>query len=256
MIRSPAFVVSVALLIAAALPVGPALAGEQTPPDLSGRWAQKIVMTSVAEVPVVGRVTSRTISLLRVDIDQDGRDLTLDTSTCDVDVSSDVTSVRPEVPRAFVETIPDERREGRVMPTDDGWSIDIGKSLSVIGASLRAPATETLPTAPDDPRVTDPDDDAHPGVTIRVEGLIDGELYIVQRAHDAYTGQVVESGRIRGRVTWNTKQVVLDSNSIFLGDGPDNRPHPDADKSHFNLVRASEQTDCEEIISRRDRLFD
>jgi hypothetical protein len=139
---------------------------------------------------------------------------------------------------------------------NDGWGIEVDKSLSVLGASLRAPATETLPTNPDDPRITDPDDDGHPGVTIRIEGIVSGEMYIVQRAHDAYRGEIVDNSRIRGRVAWKTKQVVLDSNSMFLGNQPDNRPHPNAAKSHFTMVWASEQTDCKEIVSRQDKLFD
>ena len=39
-------------------------------PSLQGRWAKKVVMTAVSDPPIVGKVTSRTVTLLRVDLSQ------------------------------------------------------------------------------------------------------------------------------------------------------------------------------------------
>lgn len=217
-------------------------------PDMTGTWALKTVMTALSDPPVVGQVTNRTITYLKVTIDQDGTDLALNTEVCDVKMTSDFKRIRTVIPQAFVEALPDARRTGRLRRQGDQWGLEVDKHLSVLGANLRQPSDEYLPTEPDDPRVVDADEDGHPGVTVRVEGMVNGELYLVQRGWEQFTGTLQEGGdRVSGLVAWNSEQKVLDSNSMFLGKQPPTEPHPDENESTFDMVRIDTPATCKEL---------
>ena len=224
-------------------------------PALEGRWAKKVVMTSVSDPPIVGEVTARTITYLKVDLRQEGRTLRLANQTCDIDIDSDSRAIRTVIPTAFVEAMPDGRRRGVVVASEEGPQMHINRQRSVLGARLRQPVFERLPTSSDDPRLVDTDGDGHPGVTVRIEGLVDGELYLVQRAWDAYTGQLQSPTSITGTVSWETEQSVVGSTSMFLRSQPPTRPHADDRRNRFEMVRIPERASCRWILDNRRQLF-
>ena len=246
-----------ALLGVASLGSGPAGPGaaDTAQPSVEGRWAQKIVMTSLSDPPVVGRVTSQTITHMIVDIDRDGRELDLTTETCDIDIESSVDIVRTIVPDTFVRAIPTGHRSGQLIEVGGETRIRVHRNQTVFGADLRQPTHEVLPDGRDDRRVVDFDDDGHPGVTVRVEGLIGGELYIVQRAWDAYAGRLGDDGRITGTVDWGVEQSILDATSVFLKSQPATEPHPDDEKSRFTMIPVPDDASCR-WLNRRPELFD
>ncbi|QDG54143.1 hypothetical protein FIV42_26395 [Persicimonas caeni] len=124
----------------------------------------------------------------------------------------------------------------------------------VLGANLDAEA-DKLPRKKSDPRVIDGDKDGHPGMTVRVSGLIDGELYLLQKSWDRLWGKMLGDGRIVGRIKWRTEQVVLDSTSRLLGDPPESKPHPDPKQSYFRMKRVTAQTSCADIVKTQKELF-
>lgn len=225
-------------------------------PDLSGSWAKKVVMTSVSDPPVVGEVTSKTITYLRYDIAQDDRNLQVDPETCDVSIRSDGSTVDTVLPEAFVDALPDRRRSGRLLETGETPVLAFDRHYTVLGAQLREPTEERLPDSPDDSRVIDADGDGHPGVTVRVEGMVEGSIYVVQRAWDQYRASVRDTQRIVGEVDWKVDQNVLDANSAFLQSQPPTEARPDHPDSHFEMVRIGSDVECSEILERRDDLFD
>lgn len=226
------------------------------PPDLQGTWAQKIVMTSLSDPPVIGEVTSRTITYALYEVTQERRDLEVRTETCDVKLRNESSMMSTLLPDRFVRALPDEERSARIADTDDGPVLEFERSYTVLGARLREPRSETLPSSPDDPRVIDDDGDNHPGVTIQVEGIVDGALRVVQRAWDRYRAPVESTSRVAGTVEWRVDQHVVDATSVFLQGQPPTRPHPDESKSHFEMVRVSSDFDCSEVLDRRNDLFD
>ncbi|MFB6375779.1 MAG: hypothetical protein ABEN55_22310 [Bradymonadaceae bacterium] len=243
----------VALLGLACLGAGPSSgpsAGDPIP-SVEGRWAQRMVMTSLSNPPVIGTVTSRTVTHLVVDVRQHGEKIELTAQTCDIDIENSVNVVDTVVPPAFVHAIPQARREGRLVRSDGDFRIEIDRSWTVFGAKLRQPETETLPTDRDDRRVLDSDGDDHPGITIRVSGLVSGKLYLVQRSWDRYSGRLTPDGDIVGTVDWHVEQTVLGSNSIFLRDAPAAEPHPDDNKIHFAMVRIPSDADCQWLDRHR-----
>ena len=227
----------------------------ESPPELAGTWAQKLVQTAVTDVPVVGESTTKTITYLRVELDQSGETFELDSRVCDVVIRSDVDMFETIVPEAFVEALPQSNRKGRLMHEDGEIRFQVERRLEIRGAQLRSPEHEYLPEEASDSRVVDPDNDGHPGLTLRVDGVVSGEIYVVQRGWDRYTGRVVSEDRMTGQVEWDSEQNVLDSTSLFIGDQPPTRPHPDDDQSHVEFVRIDEGTSCSEIASNREELF-
>jgi hypothetical protein len=186
--------------------------------------------------------------------DQQGA-LTLKSTVCDISIKSDFDGIRTVIPDRFIAALSETTRVGKITQSTLGPMLSVAPHTEVVGASLRQPETERLPTRPDDFRVTDPDKDGRPGITIRIEGLVDGDIYVVQRGRDAYAGRFVSDDRVRGTVQWSAEQVVLDSTSIFLGDPPPTRPHNDPSRSSFEMVRLDDAATCSKIASGKATIF-
>ncbi|MFB6262444.1 MAG: hypothetical protein ABEL76_02290 [Bradymonadaceae bacterium] len=225
-------------------------------PNLTGHWAQKIVLTSVSDVPVLGRIETRTVSYLRVDIEQQETRLKWNAETCDATLRAGVGAIRTVLPDAFVRAIRTPTRRGRVTRRGGGWQLIVAPRTTVLGATLDATESAPLPTSPTDEAVVDADDDGEPGVTIRLKGLIRARLFVVQRSTDAYRASIDSADRLSGRVDWHADRRLLRSTSPFIGDGPPSRPHPDPDRSWFELVRLERPIDCSRLLSRRSELFE
>lgn len=223
--------------------------------DVSGKWAQKVVNSSISKVPVVGKVTTDSIGYLLLDITQDGEDLTITSEVCDVRIDSSVKKVRTVVPQSFVDAISRETRRAELDREDGRLTFMAPKKFSTLGVRLRNEQYETLPDEPDDPRVVDQDDDGKPGVTLRIEGMISGELYVIQRAWDVMRGTLEDRRYIDGLIEWGNEQVLLDSSSVFLGSQPPSRPHPNDKRSYFRTTRISDDATCGNVVKSRKQLF-
>jgi len=218
------------------------------PPDPTGHWAQKTVMTGISKVPVVGKVTSTTTTYQLVEITRnndasadggEGTDIQLSANVCELNLSNNSSLVHPEIPEPFIQSLDTSVRRGRLVTHGAHYWLHMPKHTQVIGANLRQPRDENLPTDPDDPRVRDQDNDGHPGMTVRIRGVASGELYLVQRGSDAWRARFQSSDRLRGCVDWSQTQNVLDSSNFLLGDGPKTNQHPDKSRSTIAMRRLS-----------------
>lgn len=244
------------LAVGLACSVSTATAADDAPPDLSGHWGQKMVQTAVTQLPVVGEAVSQTTSWMLVDVEQEGREVTWSTEVCEAQVDGDVDAVQTILPEGFVDAVPSPERTGELTRTDDGdWRLEIDRETMVMGARLRNPASENLPDSPDAPTVVDADDDGHPGVTIRMEGMLGGRLSIVQRARDSYLGTEVTDQHVRGTVDWTTEREILESSNPLLGSDLATKPHPEDARSYFEMSRIGADTSCKELMEQRGELF-
>ena len=242
---------SVAILMVSSRPAAGSDLDRRTHPlpDVEGWWAQKMVLTAVSDPPFVGEVINETINYVLIRIAQEGRQLTLHSRVCDVDIDSNFTRVRTIIPSAFAEALPDSERSAELVRDDGRWRVEVDRLLSVVGAQLREPTSERLPTSADDPRVVDADEDGHPGLTVKIRGMVDGKIYVVQRGWDAYAGAVQNGDRIQGDVRWSTEQTVVGSNNIFLRSQPPTEPHENPERSFFEMVRLDDAPSCEDVTS-------
>jgi hypothetical protein len=228
-------------------------------PNLRGWWAQKQVTSSVSKIPVVGKSISDTTSLVRLHVEQDGRDLKITQDVCSVDIQNRSSKVRTIIPRAFVRSLPKRVMDGRVEKKGGKWYFVKERDVGVRGARLRHPRTENLPDEPDDPRVYDQDKDGHPGMTVEVEGAIEGEIYLVQRGWNRMRlplGASMRPRHLDGALEWNSDQKILDASSVFLEFQPDSRPNPKSGSSYVRSTRLAKKYSCRAIRNAGDSLFE
>ncbi|MFB6374131.1 MAG: hypothetical protein ABEN55_13695 [Bradymonadaceae bacterium] len=245
-------------LVSVALLIGPstALAVDDSVPDLSGTWARKTVQTSVTDLPILGDTTSKTTSYVLVDIEQTGRRVSWSARTCEATIDGDIGAVRTILPDAFVDAIPVSNRSGRlVTDEEDETRLKMEPDHIVMGAALGDPANDPLPSSADDLSVTDDDHDGKPGVTIRMEGLLSGRVYVVRRATSRYSATVEDPDRFRGLVDWETDRRILKSTNSLLANDRKTEPHSDARKSWFEMRRLDTKITCSQLRSRTDDLF-
>ncbi len=248
--RSLAAAALTTLLVA--LPHGSEPDAQQSAPNISGTWAKVMETTSLSKIPVMGEVesTSRLYSLVRVE--QSGDAVTLRNEACWVRIDGPTDKFRTIVPQAMVDVIGPKKRKA----TFDGRRLQARRTVDVLGARLDQPWSDPLPTEVDAETVLDQDGDGHPGVTVRIVGVVDGEIRVVQRTWNSFDGTLAPSGdRIRGRVDWKAQQEVLDATSRFLTSSPRSRPHPDPDKSTFDMVRVPGSTTCKNVIQNHARYW-
>jgi len=122
-------------------------------------------------------------------------------------------------------------------------------SLDVVGATLTNADADALPTDADDLRVSDPDRDGNPGVTVLVRGMVDGEVYVVQRGRSSLRTSFVSSDRIEGVVDWSAEQNVLGASARVLRNPPPTEPDPDPTRNRFVAVRLDAGATCTSVLN-------
>jgi hypothetical protein len=213
------------------------------------------VQSTISRVPVVGEVRNATTSLILTTIEHNGDTLRLRSRVCDVRVESSSRMVRTEVPTAFVESIAEQTIEASTAVSSGDVLIVGWQQVDVLGARLSDPLGEALPDDPDDWRVMDPDRDGEPGVTVLVRGMVDGEIYLIQRGWSEWITTSVGADRIAGYVDWAGEQQILGASSVFLQTQPPTEPDPDHDSNRFELVRVDADASCETVVDGADDLF-
>lgn len=127
-----------------------------------------------------------------------------------------------------------------------------------IGIDLEDPENESLPTDPDDPRITDPDGDGNPGVTasIRVTDDLTGEIYLARREIFSYDVDQVSADRFEGVITDESEQLIIGaSDPIFTSAGGDWEQIDDPERNPVIWVRVDPSWDCDRLAAERDELF-
>jgi hypothetical protein len=135
-------------------------------------------------------------------------------------------------------------------------TLRIAENVMVLGARLDDPANDALPTDADDSRVTDPDGDGNPGVTVEVDGFVSGQVYVVQRLVRGLRGTAEPDGRVTGTVIGAGDQAVIGaSNAILKTFTPRFEHNPDPKRNTFVWVPVPDGSTCESVVAGRDRLF-
>lgn len=241
------------------LALAPLCLGKAEPPpselDLSGRWARVEVTTALSDVPMIGGITSKTTSVVLLDVHKDAEGFSVEERVCNIENETLGGMVRARFPRAFLKAVSGSKTPARLVQTSSGLRYVEDRPLRVRGARLADSEAEDLPTRPDDPRIEDSDEDGRPGLTVKVEGMVEGEIYVVQRDKSALAGQVRDGRRIEGLVDWQAEQQVLGASRSMLETNPDNRPHPEKSKSWFRMRRVPRSATCDQVLRRVPRLF-
>ena len=218
--------------------------------SITGRWAQKVILAGIAEVPVLGFQETDTIGFSLVEIEEIDGQLSASINVCQTLIQRPDDIVVTEIPNSFISSIPTYYRT--IFRDQD--DVYFSRLAELNGVRLSDAINEQLPNSANDPRVFDQDKDGFPGVTVFVSGLISGKIYLIQRTITQMKG-TLENGRLSGEIDWSISESILGSDEEFLEMGAPLTPNPDQTLSQFELIRISEDEGCEEIIRARAQHF-
>lgn len=245
-----------ALLVSAAhvaLPV-PAASPDTVPlPD--GSYASRQIMTSSTKPgPRLGRIRVRTVALVHHTVRREADEIRVSTRFCDVRQDR-IGPAGTVLDSAFVAALPSWEATATVEGTGP-WEFRTSRFVAVVGADLTDPENDPLPGDPEDPRVTDPDGDGKPGLTVHVEGVVSGGVYVVQRLERALEGRLTSDGKMSGTVVGSNQQRKLGaSNFILRAFTPTFIPDTEPEHNPFSWAPVSLEADCDLIVAEEERLF-
>lgn len=220
----------------------------------TGTWAHVQIQRGLAILPVLGAEPTTTYGVMRLEIapGPTAGALALSMRICEVRIERERDVVVTSIPPSFIDALDPIERPA----TFDGAAFEAPWFTELRGVRLDAPDTDPLPTEADDPRVLDPDADGHPGLTARVSGLVDGEVYLVQRTRTRLSGTVNVFGLLDGGLEWTAEESVLGADDPLLVDGAPFEVDPaDPDASEFRSTRIEPDQDCDWIVDNQTLLF-
>ncbi len=115
-----------------------------------------------------------------------------------------------------------------------------------------------LSTDPDDPNLTDPDNDGHPGVTVEISvgKFFKGEIYITRREIFSNYLTLNNNGTLTGYVVDRSEQFVVGASKKILNQESNSVQLPDKGLSPVLLVKVDPEIDTpEELMKIRDDIF-
>ena len=136
-----------------------------------GHYGQRIVLSGIAEVPVLGFQETNTVGLALVELTNDNGILSARIKTCETKIQRPDDIVTTSIPEAFIESLPIAYRSGFI----DNTVIELSQLIELNGVRLNDPLMDALPDDTND-GIYDQDGDGFPGVTVFVSGLISGQI--------------------------------------------------------------------------------
>jgi hypothetical protein len=136
------------------------------------------------------------------------------------------------------------------------WHIYRPPTPTLLGIS--GDPSQPLSKDPNDPNLTDPDQDGHPGVTVKISvgNFFNGEIYITRR--EIFTNYLTlnNNSTISGYVIDQSDQFVVGASKKILRQSSNSIQHPDMGLSPVLLVPIDPAIDTqEELMQIRDRIF-
>ncbi len=211
--------------------------------DLSGTYIMFQQTTSVTELPVLKDVTAKMRVTTLVKLNHEGKQLKGTGQLCDLHIESSTDLISTEFPAAFKRALPPIETRLSLSGEGDTMKLNQAASTLVLGAKLKDDIRESLPSDADDPRVFDQDKDGEPGMTVKIDGFVSGEVYVVQRTTTRLRGERFGSS-FRGRVLFTNEQNVIGASSVMLNRSPDAKP--DLSQSFFRLEKVAPALTCSE----------
>jgi len=223
--------------------------------DYAGTWAQLRVQTARMVLPAIGEVRVVTSFVLRLTQSASGRHLRASVEACAVEQDTGTSLIRTIFPPALVEKTGRFETTASLREGNGELRYFQARRFLVFGARLDDPAHDPLPTDPSDDRVVDADGDGHPGVTVQIRGMVNGDVYLVQRGWFTLRGTAVGGDRMDGRIEWGEDRSVLGSSNPLLRRIPESRPDNDPASSWFRTTRIDPSMTCAQILEQRETLF-
>lgn len=234
---------------------------------LAGTFALRTVSTTLIDVPLLGDKVGggHNLRLVKRTYDE-AEDVYLQTSKLCGGNNFEVAGVKTEAPQSTYLKVPESTQELLKVDHELGTYVATGH-LQLWGLKdLPEPMTTALPLdraaadkEPHRSRIFDMDEDGHIGITMKITGLVDGEVYAIQRKFIDLEGIVLGPDKTMG-LSDNRYDTVVLGDDIAIYDPKDGSAdkHPDPKRSWFHEVRIKEDANCDDVISETEigRLHD
>lgn len=245
----------------------------KTASDWVGMWAS--VMTSAVRnlgLPLVGHQDTVSIHYSLMRVQQDGDDILLDTKLCFLKIENfdgeelDTTPAKMVVPDAYWKNVAVlHHRVEKPPPLERGAEFISTRFWELRGAKL-ADMHDPLPTRYDyghdkddleairaslaaDTRIFDQDKDGRLAMTTRMEGILAGEIYSVQRWSTRIFGVVLDKDHWKAMNAHSDIQYELDSSNSALIYDMDTIPYMEHNRSYYRAVRLdNEFATCQDVL--------
>ncbi|MDA3823669.1 MAG: hypothetical protein PF450_13805 [Bacteroidales bacterium] len=139
---------------------------------------------------------------------------------------------------------------------DGNWQVYRSSTPALLG--IEGDPSLPLSTDPNDPNLTDPDEDGNPGVTVKIEAgkYFKGEIYITRREIFSNYLTLNNDGTLSGHIVDKSEQFVVGASMKILAQPSNSIQHPDKGLNPILLVPISEDIDTpEELMKLKDELF-
>ena len=221
--------------------------------DKLSSWLRVQTLSGFAELPAFGLQVSETIGLVRSDLVATADGIVSREETCFIIVRRpEVDEVQTVIPPAFLDSISVLDR----YVDDMGDTITLSRAVEIHGAHLTRPLDEPLPTTIDDSRVFDQDGDGLPGVTVQIDGILEGNVQLVQRVKTRLVGQRTET-EMWGTVQWTSEENILSASNPILSEPIRSEPSRDEQASWFYAQKQQDTwSGCEAVRADVDAILD
>jgi hypothetical protein len=155
-----------------------------------------------------------------------------------------------------VQAIKPRIQEVKIFRENGIWRIYRPASPSLLG--IAGDPELPLSNDPNDPNITDPDNDGNPGVTVQISvgKYFSGEIYLIRREIFSYTLTLNNDGTLSGDVNDSSEQFVIGASKKILKQKSNSFQHPDKGLSQVLLVKIDPEIDTpEELMSIKDDIF-
>lgn len=212
----------------------------------------RVELHTTTKVPVFGRTrvvtTSHLLARYTPVAGQPGR-YQVEEHTCAISMVDDSSIADTTVGPGFAGGMPVRRYEAMVGPDDEGRTV-FRALTPVMEVGYTLEGDDSFPTADDDPRIVDWDDDGHPGASLDLKVPIFGrqKVFILQAGQNDYRGAWVDGGVPQGRITLPVMHhKVIGATSGLFNLQP--KVGVDEEASHFSLTPVPAGTTCAEVAA-------
>jgi hypothetical protein len=164
--------------------------------------------------------------------------------------------IKSEFSEKAVQAIKPQDQKVEISMKDGKWHILRPPTPSLLG--ITGDPSKPLSKDRNDPKLTDPDGDGNPGVTVKISigKIIKGEIYITRREIFTHYLTLNNDGTLTGYVKDDSEQFVVGASLKMLDQPSNNFQHPSKGMNPVLLVPISEDINTlEKLMKIRDEIF-
>jgi hypothetical protein len=164
--------------------------------------------------------------------------------------------IKSEFSEKAVQAIKPQDQKVEISMKDGKWHILRPPTPSLLG--ITGDPSKPLSKDRNDPKLTDPDGDGNPGVTVKISigKIIKGEIYITRREIFTHYLTLNNDGTLTGYVKDDSEQFVVGASLKMLDQPSNNFQHPSKGMNPVLLVPISDDINTlEKLMKIRDEIF-